>query len=73
MCTRRERESGSSSISAAIADTTDSKDRFPKVREGWGPKKLQEMGQELLAANQKAPLRPSQPSALEERIDAFIA
>jgi hemerythrin-like domain-containing protein len=45
---------------------------FPKVREGLGRKALQEIGEELLAAREKAPTRPSQPSALKKTIDAVI-
>lgn len=48
-------------------------DWFPKVREGLGRKALQEIGEELLAAREKAPTRPSQPSALKKTIDAVIA
>jgi hemerythrin superfamily protein len=47
-------------------------DWFPKVREGLGRKALQEIGEELLAAREKAPTRPSQPSALKKTIDAVI-
>ena len=45
---------------------------FPKVREGLGRKQLQEIGEEMLAAKEKAPKRPSQPSALKKTIDAVI-
>ncbi|CAA9386298.1 MAG: Repair of Iron Centers di-iron protein [uncultured Nocardioides sp.] len=45
---------------------------FPKVREGLGRSQLQEIGEELLAAKEKAPTRPSQPSALKKTIDAVI-
>jgi hemerythrin superfamily protein len=48
-------------------------DWFPQVREGLGRKALQEIGEELLAAREKAPTRPSQPSALKKTIDAVIA
>ena len=47
-------------------------DWFPKVREGLGRTALQEIGEELLAARDKAPTRPSQPSALKKTIDAVI-
>jgi hemerythrin superfamily protein len=47
-------------------------DWFPKVREGLGRTALQEIGEELLAAREKAPTRPSQPSALKKTIDAVI-
>jgi hemerythrin-like domain-containing protein len=46
---------------------------FPQVRQGLGRKALQEIGQELLAAKESAPRRPSQPSALKKTIDAVIA
>ncbi len=48
-------------------------DWFPKVREGLGRKRLQQMGEELQAARKKAPRKPSQPSALKKTIDAVIA
>ena len=48
-------------------------DWFPKVREGLGRKALQELGAELLEAKEKAPRRPSQPSALKKSIDAVIS
>jgi hemerythrin superfamily protein len=47
-------------------------DWFPKVREGLGRKALQEIGEELLAAREKAPTRPSQPSALKKTVDAVL-
>ena len=48
-------------------------DWFPKVRTGLGRKALQEIGQELLAARERAPRRPSEPSALKKTIDAVIS
>lgn len=45
---------------------------FPKVREGLGRKTLQEIGAEMLEARDKAPRRPSQPSALKKTIDAVV-
>jgi hemerythrin superfamily protein len=45
---------------------------FPQVREGLGRKALQEIGQEMLAAKERAPRRPSQPSALKKTVDAVI-
>jgi hemerythrin superfamily protein len=48
-------------------------DWFPKVREGLGRKALQEIGEELLAAREKAPTRPSQPSAHKKTIDAVVS
>jgi hemerythrin-like domain-containing protein len=46
---------------------------FPKVRQGLGRKVLQELGADLLEAREKAPRRPSQPSALKKTVDAVIA
>jgi hemerythrin-like domain-containing protein len=46
---------------------------FPKVRAGLGRNALQDLGREMLAAREKAPKRPSQPSALKKTIDAVIA
>ena len=48
-------------------------DWFPKVREGLGRKTLQELGAEMLRAKEKAPRRPSQPSALKKTIDAVVS
>ena len=45
---------------------------FPQVREGLSRKQLQEIGEEMLAAKEKAPKRPSEPSALKKTIDAVI-
>jgi hemerythrin-like domain-containing protein len=45
---------------------------FPQVREGLGRKRLQELGANLLRAKEKAPRRPSQPSALKKTIDAVV-
>jgi hemerythrin superfamily protein len=45
---------------------------FPQVREGLGRKTLQEIGAQLLTAKDKAPRRPSQPSALKKTIDAVV-
>ncbi|HSE55548.1 MAG TPA: hemerythrin domain-containing protein [Nocardioidaceae bacterium] len=46
---------------------------FPQVREGVGRKQLQEIGEEMLEAKERAPRRPSQPSALKKTIDAIIS
>jgi hypothetical protein len=46
---------------------------FPQVRESLGRKKLQELGAELLELKQRAPRRPSQPSALKKAFDAMTA
>ncbi len=48
-------------------------DWFPKVREGLGRKKLQEVGQRLLEAKESAPRSPQQPTALKKAVDAVIA
>ncbi|WP_168704722.1 hemerythrin domain-containing protein [Gordonia paraffinivorans] len=45
---------------------------FPKVREALGRKELREIGEEMLARREKAPRRPSQPSALKKTVDAII-
>lgn len=45
---------------------------FPKVREGLGRNQLQELGEELLELRERAPRRPSQPSALKKAIDALV-
>jgi hemerythrin-like domain-containing protein len=47
-------------------------DWFPKVRDGLGRNVLSEIGAEMLEAKEKAPRRPSQPSALKKTIDALI-
>jgi hemerythrin superfamily protein len=46
---------------------------FPKVREGLGRKKLQEIGQQMTEARPSAPRKPTQPSALKKAIDAIVA
>ncbi|MFP5253976.1 MAG: hemerythrin domain-containing protein [Actinomycetes bacterium] len=46
---------------------------FPKVREGLGRTVLREIGAEMEAAREKAPRRPSQPSALKKTVDAVIS
>jgi len=45
---------------------------FPKVRDALGRKQLAELGQQLLAAKEKAPRSPAQPSALKKTVDAVI-
>ena len=47
-------------------------DWFPKVRAGLGRKQLAELGEKMLAAKEKAPRSPAQPSALKKTIDAVI-
>src|SRR5689334_20511679 len=46
---------------------------FPKVREGLGRKQLQDIGAEMLEKRDKAPRRPSQPSALKKVVKAVTA
>jgi hemerythrin-like domain-containing protein len=48
-------------------------DWFPKVREGVGRKVMQQLGAEMLEAKNRAPRRPSQPSALKKAIDAVVS
>jgi hemerythrin superfamily protein len=45
---------------------------FPKVRDGLGRKKLQEIGQQLADKRPSAPRKPSQPSALKKAMDAIV-
>lgn len=45
---------------------------FPKVRAGLGRKQLAELGERMLAAKQKAPRSPAQPSALKKTVDAVL-
>jgi hemerythrin-like domain-containing protein len=47
-------------------------DWFPKVRDGLGRKRLQEIGAEMEKARRKAPTKPSQPSALKKTVDAVL-
>jgi hemerythrin-like domain-containing protein len=46
---------------------------FPKVREGLGRKELQEIGQQMAKARQRAPRRPEQPGALKKVVKAIVA
>jgi hemerythrin superfamily protein len=46
---------------------------FPKVRDGLGRKKLQEIGQQLADKRPSAPRKPTQPSALKKAMDAIVA
>jgi hemerythrin-like domain-containing protein len=48
-------------------------DWFPKVREGLGRKQLQEIGARMLELREKAPRRPTQPSAMKKAADAVLA
>jgi hemerythrin-like domain-containing protein len=45
---------------------------FPQVRAGLGRKQLQEIGSEMAQKREKAPRKPSQPSALKKTVDAII-
>ncbi|MCG7634436.1 hemerythrin domain-containing protein [Gordonia McavH-238-E] len=45
---------------------------FPKVRDALSRKELREIGEEMLRRREKAPRRPSQPSALKKTVDAII-
>ena len=45
---------------------------FPKVREALSRTELREIGEEMLRRREKAPRRPSQPSALKKTVDAII-
>jgi hemerythrin-like domain-containing protein len=47
-------------------------DWFPQVRAGLGRKVLQELGAEMVEAKEKAPRRPSQPSAMKKAADALL-
>lgn len=49
------------------------KEWFPDVREALGRKTLQEIGAEMAKAREKAPRRPSQPSALKKTVDAVLS
>ena len=46
---------------------------FPQVREGVGRKALREIGAEMQGAKERAPRKPSQPSALKKTLDAVIS
>jgi hemerythrin superfamily protein len=46
---------------------------FPKVREGLSRKELQVLGQTMMDMREKAPRKPSQPSALKKAVDALTA
>ncbi|MEV1290055.1 hemerythrin domain-containing protein [Micromonospora sp. NPDC049679] len=48
-------------------------DWFPKVREGLGRKQLQEIGARMIELREKAPRKPTEPSALKKAADALIA
>ena len=46
---------------------------FPKVREGLGRKRLQEMGARMAELRPSAPTRPTEPKALRKALDAVRA
>ncbi|GAB3811848.1 hemerythrin domain-containing protein [Micromonospora zhanjiangensis] len=46
---------------------------FPKVREGLGRKKLQEIGERMIELRKTAPRKPSDPKALKKAVDAVTA
>jgi hemerythrin-like domain-containing protein len=48
------------------------KEWFPQVREGLTRTVLQDLGAQMIQARERAPRRPSQPSALKKTIDAVI-
>jgi hemerythrin-like domain-containing protein len=48
------------------------KEWFPQVRDGLSRAVLQDLGQDMIEARERAPRRPSQPSALKKTIDAVI-
>jgi len=48
-------------------------DWFPKVRNGLGRTKLQEIGARMVELRKTAPRSPAQPSALKKVVDAVIA
>ena len=43
---------------------------FPKVRDGLGRNQLQEIGDQLLAAKEKSPRKPSSPGAMKKAVKA---
>ena len=49
------------------------RDWFPKVRNGLGRTKLQEIGARMVELRNTAPRSPAQPSALKKVVDAVIA
>ncbi|MFK3979240.1 hemerythrin domain-containing protein [Micromonospora sp. NPDC050397] len=46
---------------------------FPKVRDGLGRKKLQEIGERMIELREKAPRKPTDPKALKKAADAVTA
>jgi hemerythrin-like domain-containing protein len=47
-------------------------DWFPKVRAGLGRKQLSQIGSEMIRKREKAPRRPSQPSAMKKALKAVV-
>jgi hypothetical protein len=47
-------------------------DRLPKVRDGLGRKKLQELGAEMIELKKTAPRSPAGPTAVKKTIDALV-
>jgi hemerythrin superfamily protein len=48
-------------------------DWFPKVRAGLGRKQLQELGARMAELREKAPRRPTRPSAMKKAMDTLTA
>jgi hemerythrin superfamily protein len=48
-------------------------DWFPKVRAALGRKQLQDIGAQMIKLREKAPRKPSQPSAVKKAVDAVLA
>ena len=46
---------------------------FPKVREALGRNQLQEIGARMLELREKAPRKPTQPSALKKAVKALVS
>jgi hemerythrin-like domain-containing protein len=46
---------------------------FPKVRDGLGRKKLQEIGERMLEMKKTAPRKPTEPKAMKKAVDAVTA
>jgi hemerythrin superfamily protein len=48
-------------------------DWFPKVREGLGRKKLQEIGERMIELRNQAPRKPTEPKAMKKAVHAVTA
>jgi len=46
---------------------------FPKVREALGRKQLQELGTRMIELREKAPRKPTQPSALKKALETMTS